>query len=279
MERFSLLVRIDRLFGGATQIETFAKAKAAAFKALEIDDGEADAHATLAFVHLIYDWDWEAAKAELLRAIELDPNLASGHYVYSHWYLTQKSYEGAMTEAKLALDIDPLSVRFNNHVGVIHYFHGRYEQAIEQLRQTNELDQSFVPAHQFLAFAYARNGMPEDAVREAGLGRELAENDLNSEALWGMVSALNGKPLEARRVLDKLKQESEPPKFSFAYYCAALHSLLGERDEAFAYLDKAWRVRALPLAYAALAPELESLRDDPRFRDVLHRIGIPGSKT
>ena len=155
-------------FGGAPPLEIFTRAKAAAVKALEIDDGQADAHAALAFVRLVYDWDWHGAEVELLRAIEIGPNLAGGHYVYSHWYLTQKLYAEAITEANLVLDIDPLSVRFNYHLGAIHYFSRRYDQAIQRLHETSELDPLFVPAHQLLAFAYARKGMMHEAMAEVG---------------------------------------------------------------------------------------------------------------
>jgi hypothetical protein len=108
---------------------------------------------------------------------------------------------------------------------------------------------------------------------------KLAKNDLRSKALSGMVSVLTGRPVEAREILGELRQESGPSNFSFAYYCAALHALLGEKDEAFAYLEKARQGRALALAYLAVAPEFESLCDDPRFRDVLRRIGIPTWRT
>ena len=266
-------------FGGAPPIETFPKAKAAVVKALEIDDGMADAHATLSFVRLVYDWDWQGAQVELLRAIELGPNLAGGHYVYSHWYMTQKLYEEAMTEAKLALDIDPLSVKFNYQVGVIHYFCRRYDQAIDQLHEVTELDPLFVGAHEVLASAYARKGMRHDAMAEAEKAFELSRKDLRCKAKWGIISALAGEPLDARKVLDKLRQELSPPNFSFAFGCAALHALLGETDEAFACLDMAWQGRTVALAYVAIMPEVESLRDDPRFRDLLRRIGIPTSVT
>jgi TolB-like protein/Tfp pilus assembly protein PilF len=262
-------------FGGAPSTEIFPRAKAAAAKALDIDDGDVGAHATLAYVRLVYDWDWQGAQAELLRALELCPNLAGGHYVYSHWYLTQGLYQEAMREAKVALDLDPLSVQFHYQVGAIHFFSRQYDHAIEQFHETNELDPLFAPAHQFLGFAYARKGMRREAILEIEKGLKLANNDLRSKAVSGVVSVLTGRPVEAREILDELRQESGPPNFSFAYYCAALHALLGEKDEAFAYLEKARQGRALALAYLAVAPEFESLRDDPRFRDVLLSMGFP----
>jgi tetratricopeptide (TPR) repeat protein len=263
---------------GAPPIETFARAKAAAVKALEIDNSEPDAHAALAYVRLVYDWDWERAHEELLRAIELGPNLAAGHYVYSYWYLTQGLYKQALTEAKLSLEIDPLSVQFSFNVGQIHYFSRRYDQAIDQFHRTNEIDPTFGPTHQFLAFSYAQKGMRHDAIAELEKGLKHAKQDLRSKALWSIVDALTGKPLEARKVLDQLRRELAPPNFSAAYHCAVLHALLGDIDEAFTCLDKARQGRSSRLAYLLIAPNFESLHDDSRFRDLLRRIGIPASR-
>jgi tetratricopeptide (TPR) repeat protein len=265
-------------FGGAPPIEIFTKAKAAALKALEIDDGQADAHSALAFIRLVYDWDWQGSDVELLRAIRLGPNLAGGHYVYSHWYLTQKLYEEAITEANLALDIDPLSVYLRYHLGAIYYFSRQYDEAIERLGETCELDPLFVHAHQLLARAYARKGMQDDAMAEVEKGLNLAKNDLRGKAFGGMVSALMGRSIEARKILGELAQDSGPPNFSSAYQCALLHALLGDTNEAIACLDKAREGRAVALAYVAATPEVESLRDDPRFSDVLRRVGIPVSR-
>jgi tetratricopeptide (TPR) repeat protein len=262
-------------FCGAPSNETLPKAKAAALKAVGIDDSEANAHATLAYVRLVYDWDWQGAHKEVLRAIELAPNLATAHYVCSHWYLTQGLYAEAFREAKLASIIDPLSVQFHYHVGVVHYFSGEYDRAIEQLQKTTDLGPSFGPAHQFLAVAYARKGVSADTA-ELRKSLEPAKNNLHG-ALWGMLCALTGKPEEARAILIKLKQDVEPPNFPSSYYCAALHALLGDRDEAFAYLDQARQGRSVQLAYVAVAPELDSLHDDPRFLGLLRSIGIPAS--
>ena len=262
-------------FGAAQPSEMFAKAKAAAVKALDIDDRESDAHATLAYVRLVYDWDWQGAHQELLRAIELGPNLANGHWVYSHWYLTQGLYAEAMREARLALNSDPLSVQFHYQVGAIFFFARQYDHAIEQLHATIELDPLFVPGHQLLAASYAGKGMRRDAMVEIDKGSELAKNDVRSKALLGIVRAMAGELVETRKLLGQLRQELRPPNFSFAYHCAALHSLLGEIGDAFTCLDMARQGRSVQLAYIAIAQELEILRGDPRFREMLLNMGFP----
>ena len=262
-------------FGGASQNEMFARAKVAATKALDIDDNGADAHATLAYIRLVYDWDWQGALQLLLRAIELGPNLARGHYVYSHWFLTQGQYEEAKREARLALDIEPLSMTFGNQLALVHSFSGHYDEAIEQFRESGELSPLSGSVHLLLAFTYALKCMWKEAKEEIEKGLKFADNDLRSEASFGVVSAMAGDLVEARRILDKLRQQLRPPGFPLAFQCAELHALLGEKDEVFACLDMALQGRAVELPYLAIARELESLHDDPRFPDLVRRIGIP----
>jgi TolB-like protein/DNA-binding winged helix-turn-helix (wHTH) protein/Tfp pilus assembly protein PilF len=266
-------------FGGGSQNEMFARAKVAATKALDIDDSGADAHATLAYIRLVYDWDWQGALQLLLRAIELGPNLARGHYVYSHWLLTQKMYEEARKEARLALDIDPLSMTFCHQLAFVYYSSRHYDEAIKQSREAGELSPLSGSTHLFVAFAYAQKCMWKEAKEEIERGLESTSNDLRSEANYGIFSAMTGELVKARRVRDKLRQELKPPDFPLAFQCAAIHALLGEKDEAFACLDMARQGRAVELAYLAATQELESLHDDPRFPDLLRRIGIPASKT
>jgi TolB-like protein len=264
---------------GAPPNEAFPKAKAAALKALEIDEGVADAYVTLGFVRLVYDWDWPGAHRALLRAAELAPNLSDGHSAYSMWYLSQGLFAEALVEAKLALVIDPLSAKFSFQVGFVLYFSRLYDQAIEQLHKSNELDPLFPPAHQFLAFAYAQKGMRHHAMAELEKGLEFARDDIRSRALWGIVDALTGKPAAARKVLENLRPDMIPPNFSSAYHCAVLCALLGEKDEAFACLEMARLGCATQLIYLAIAPNFDHLRDDPRFPILLRRIGIPARGT
>jgi TolB-like protein/Tfp pilus assembly protein PilF len=266
--------------GGASPNDAFPRAKAAAAKALEIDDHQADAHAVLAFVRLYYEWDWQGSHKEVLRAIELAPHLAEVHNAYSLWYLTQGLYEEAAVEARIALDIDPLSVRYSCLAGFISFCAGQYDLAIEQLYKSIELDPLFGPTYQFLAQSYARKKMRNEAV--AVLER-VPEDDcragFRNGAFQAIVDAQTGKHADARIVLDKLRQELRPPDFKTAYHCAVLHALLGEKDEAFRCLEMARRGHSFMLIYLAIAINLESLRDDPRFLDLLRRIGIPVSET
>jgi tetratricopeptide (TPR) repeat protein len=264
-------------FGGFPPIEAFPRAKAAAIKALEIDDRIANAHAALAFVRLVFDRDLQSAEAECRRAIQLGPQLRDGHYAYSCWCLTMGRYEAAEAEAKRALDLDPLSATTNFHLAAIQYFCRRYDDAIAQLERTIELDPHFAPAQGLILLTYALKGKHQEAMVLAERGVALAGGDLQTQALWGTLCALTGKQDTARGVLDKLKEGSKPPYFSFAYACAGIHALLGEHDQAFEWLDKACLAHDGMLIYLGAAPEFDGLRDDPRFCAILRRIGISSS--
>jgi tetratricopeptide (TPR) repeat protein len=194
------------------------------------------------------------------------------------WYLTQGRYSEAIAEGERALDIDPLASRCSFNIGFIHYFARQYVLAIDQLKKAQELDPAFAPAHQWCAFSYAQMGMPQHAVAELQKGLELARDELQSKALWGMIDALNGNPFEARKALEMLRRELQPPNFSYAYSCAVIHVLLGERDEAFACLEMACQERFALLAYLAIDQNMESLHSDPRFRQLLLTIGVPTSE-
>ena len=256
-------------------LEAFPRARAAALKALEIDEGLANAHAILGFVLLAHDWDWGSAKAEICRAIELGPHMPGGHYAYSHWWLAKGQYKEAMEEARRAIDLDPLSLPSNYNLGAVYYFAREYDAAIEQLRRTIELDQSFVRAQNLLAVVYGKNGMPREAIAEAEKSRALSDG-LYSRIAFGRISAMIGDQAEAREILAEIEQVSKPPYFPWALWCAMIHALLGEQDRVFEWLDKACAAREPGLVFLTQAPDFESLHHDPRFRELVRRIGLAG---
>jgi TolB-like protein len=257
-------------------LEAFPRARAAARKALEIDDGLSDAHAVLGFVQMVHDWDWQSAEAEFCRAIELGPHMPGGHYAYSHWWLAQGQPMQAVAEAKLALELDPLSLPKNYHLGAVYFFGREYDAAIEQLRRTSELDASFPIAHNLLAIIYAVKKMPREALAEAERARALSDG-LYIRVTLARINAMMGKQAEAREVLsdvEHVEQVANPP-YSRALWCAMIHALLGGRDQAFEWLNRACEAREPALIYLRLFPDFESLHEDPRFADLLRRIGLP----
>jgi TolB-like protein/Flp pilus assembly protein TadD len=260
--------------GGLAPIDAFSRAKAAALQALEIDDGLANSHAILAMVRLVYDWDFKGAETECRRAVELGPYIAACHHAYSHWYLAEGLFEEASSEAKQALDLDPLSSPINFHLGVTYYFARQYDDAIDQLKKTTEMDPSFVSAHGLLAVTYARKGMSQEAVAGAGRIIALSGDSPRDKTAAAIVNAMVGRQDEARKILGELEQASHDPKSATTLSCAVIHALLGERDQAFEWLDRAFRARASSLVYVAQTPDLSDLHEDPRFNDLLRRMGF-----
>jgi TolB-like protein/Tfp pilus assembly protein PilF len=260
--------------GGMPPTEAFPRAKAAAIKALEIDDGAANAHAALAAVRFAFDWDLPGTEAESRRAIELGPQLADGHAVYSCWCLTNGLYEEALAEAMCTLDLDPLSATANFHLGSVQCFGRRYDDAIAQFRKTNELDPNFAPAQALAALTYALKGQHAEAILEADKVLQDPEADLRIQAPYGAVCALAGKSDRARKILDRLKTGCKSPYFMFSFECAGIYAVLGEQDRAFEWLDKAFLMHSGKLIYVNVLPQFETLRDDPRFAALLGRIGI-----
>ena len=263
-------------FRGLPPSQAFSRARAAAIKALEIDECLADAHSYLAYIQLVHDWDWANAARESSRAIELGPNLAEGHRVYSQWCLTSGLPEEALVEAKRALDLDPLSLPTNHNLALTYFLVHEYGAAIDQLHKTLELDPSFAVARGLLALAYAQTGRLQEATAEVGEAPTVSWARLGRSGIIGTVSAMAGRHDEARRALDELSLESKPPDYFWASQCAAIHALLGERDQAFEWLDKAYQSRASALIYVKLVPPFETLHADPRFSNLVRRIGLPG---
>jgi TolB-like protein len=272
----SYLYSLMGAFDVVPALEVFPRARAAALKALEIDDGLSDAHAVLGFVHMVHDWDWQSAKAEFCQAIELGPHMPGGHYAYSHWWLAKGMHMEAMEEAKRALELDPLSLPKNYHLGAVYFFAHAYDAAIEQLRRTSELDPSFVIAHNLLAVTYAVKGMPREALAEGERVLTLSDG-LYSRITLARISAMIGKQAEAREILkevERVEQVVKSPYFSRALWCAMLHALLGGRDHAFEWLNRAYEAREPAFIYLRHFPDFESLHEDPRFADQLRRIGL-----
>jgi TolB-like protein/Tfp pilus assembly protein PilF len=267
-------------FGGLPPLQAFPMAKAAAQRALEIDDTMATAHACLAYLLLVYEWDWAGAERESRRAIELAPNIPGGHYVRSHWCLAVGQPDEAILEARRALDLDPLSLPNHQLASVTYFVLGKYDSAIEQCHKALELESSFAPARQFLALCYAFRGSCQKALAEADMAIALSAKNTQAEVhavgTWGIVHAVAGKETEARTALTKLAQCQPPYDYFSVDYCACIHALLGDKDEAFRWLGIAGPGRG-GLYLLNIRPEFKSLYADRRFNDLLRRIGLPAN--
>jgi len=255
--------------------EAGPKAKDAAQRALAIDDSDASAHLSLALETQWYAWDWASAEREFKRAIELNPNDPEAHTYYS-WFLAPMGRNNeALAEAKRALQADPLSSLANFAVGSVLVFTRQWNPAIEQLRRAKELDPTYWFDSCFLARVYEQEGRLPEAIAEFQHGLEL-DND-NTE-IWsglGHAYALSGNRAEAQKALDHL-QELSSNRYVAPYSVAVIYAGLGEKDQAFAWLDRAYADRSYYLAvYLTTDARLDSLRSDPRFTDLLRRVGLP----
>jgi TolB-like protein/DNA-binding winged helix-turn-helix (wHTH) protein/Flp pilus assembly protein TadD len=256
--------------------EAMPKAKAAAIRALELDETLAEAHASLGRVLAAYDWDWTSAEKEYKRAIELNPRYAVAHQWYGGYLAVMGRSDEAIAERKRAVELEPLSPIINFELGLAFYYARDYDLAIEQFQKTLELDQNFPAAHNFLPAAYEQKGMYSEAIAEFKKAIPLTGKSewTLSKAGLGHVYAVTGKKSEARTVLDELKQASEQ-EYVPANSIALIYAGLGEKDQAFAWLDKAYEQRAFQLQWIKLDPRWDSLRSDPRFQDLMRRLGLP----
>jgi serine/threonine-protein kinase len=253
--------------------DAMPKAKEAAMKALQLDDGLPQAHTDLAIFLHQYDWDWPASEREYRRAIQLDPNYAPAHQWYGYLLVSEGRTEEGLQEAKRAADLDPLSVEASWVLGWMLYFAHRYDAAIEQLRRAIDLDPNYFPAYVVLGGSYLQKGQVTLAIRELEKGTSLGECNQSLGEL-GRGYALAGKPQEAQKIADRLIGEWKRTHVG-AYSIAIIKVGLGDKDQAFAWLNKAYEDRAFFLVDLKVEPEVDPLRADPRFQDLLRRMNFP----
>jgi TolB-like protein/Tfp pilus assembly protein PilF len=254
--------------------EAFAKAKAAVLKALAIDDSLAEAHTFLAAVRLFYDWDWSGAEHACKRAIELSPNYAAAHNVWSDWLFIMGRREEAMAECNLGVELDPLSASANFSFGQKLWWSGDHERAIDQLQKALEFDADFAWTHVALAQVYACRGMYVESLATCEKATALFRDNPHSRALRSLVLAMVGKTEEAKAILNELNERPKLDPIALIR-SAESWSVLGEKDKAFQFLEAAYQDRVSVLIYLGVRPTFNNIRSDPRFADLLRRMGLP----
>ena len=252
--------------------EAMPKAKSAAIRALEIDDSLAEAHASLAFVKLYYDWDWPGAEKTFQRAIELNPNYAPAHQWYSHLLMGRGKTSESISEAKRATEIDPLSLPAVMNLAWQYHWARQYDVSIERQRKLLEMAPNFEQARWGLGLAYEGKGMIKEAMTEFEKAIALSDGNSVYVASLGHAYAIGGNKVEAMRVRAELDEQS---KYVSPYWMATLYVGLGDKDQAFAWLEKAYEERSGGLIWLGVDPRLDSVRSDPRFAEFVRRIGFP----
>ena len=254
--------------------QAFPKVRAAALKALELDERLAEAHTALGSLKWEYEWDKSGAEKEYKRAIELNPSYATGHQWYAEHLAAVGREDEALAEIKRAQELDPLSLPISAVAGWILYLGRHNDQAIDQYRRTIEMDSNFAIAHAYLGRAYVRNSNFEQAIIECQTATRLSENHPFYLAWLGYTYAAAGKKKEALRILGELGMISRS-KYVASHDIAAIYAGLEEESKAFAWLKKAYEERSYTVLQLGVEPEFDALRPDPRFQDLLHRIGLP----
>ena len=260
------------LYGAGAPQDCYPKAKAAAKKALELDDASAEAHTSLAQVFCYYDLDYSQATREFQRAIELNPNYATAHQWYGSSALGALGrFDEAIAEVKRALDLDPLSLVINTDLGNTYYRARRYDKAIDQMSKTLEMDPGFYYAHWNLGSALAAKGALGSAIEEYQKAREL-NDDPSMLGLLAHAYAVSGNKTEAMKIRDQLDMLSKQ-RYVSAYTFALIYLGLGDKEEALRWLEKAYQDRAGDaLRFINVEPLLDPLRGDPRFEALVAKI-------
>ena len=262
----------DWQYGVMTTKEALPKAIAAAKKAIELDDNLSEAHTSLAFCLEGFNWDWQAADKEFRRAIELNPGYATAHHWYS-WHLALLGRnDEAIAEMRKAQNLDPLSLIINADLAELLLIAHFPDDAIQQSRKTIEMDSGFALAHNQLAQAYLEKHMFNDAISELQKAIPLSGNSATCIANLARAYAAIGKNAEATELLNDLKSRSARGS-PFAAELAVVYAALGNKDQAMAWLEKGYEDRFNP--GVLLRPGFDPLRSDPRFKDLVHRIGLP----
>jgi serine/threonine protein kinase/Tfp pilus assembly protein PilF len=260
--------------GGAVRIispqEAIPKAKAAAIKALELDESLAEAHTSLALIALT-GWEWKNAEKEFKRSLELNPNYVNAYHWYSHCLISLGRFDESLVLSQRALALDPLDVAMNFHLG-FHFFRARqYDQAITQLQKTIDMNPNSNAAHGILGVVLEETGRYDEAVSQLQKSVELGGFDMRASI--GHVYAASGRKDEAQKILNQLLEESKQ-KYVSPYAIATLYEGLGNKDQAFAWLDRAFAEHDNSISDLSVDQELDSLRSDPRFAELLRRLGV-----
>jgi DNA-binding winged helix-turn-helix (wHTH) protein/TolB-like protein/Flp pilus assembly protein TadD len=254
--------------------EVFPKARDAANKALKLDESLAEAHSELATVYFGYDWDFSAAAREFQRAIELNASYSDGHQMNGYYLAAMGRFDDALAEMKRALELDPLSLEKTTGIGEILYLQRRYDEAINQYRKALEIDSNSGFTHWALGRPLLAQGKFNEAIAEFQKSIPLSGESPDERAELARAYALAGRRREALKIVEELKVLSER-KHVAPTVTASIYAALGDKEQAFAFLNKAFEERDTLLTILKVEPMFDPLRSDPRFAELVRRVGLP----
>lgn len=270
----ALAYRSAPAYGAMSPQEAFSKAKDAAQKALSLDPSLAAAYVSLASIKATYDWDFAGAETEYRLAIQLAPNNSEAHYSYGNFLVAMGRSDEALIEFRNALQIDPLSLNIQTNIGWANYIAGRYDEAAAQVRQVIDRDPTFARAHMNLGEILQEQGKNDEAIAEFQKARDLSKDPLAEMAL-GHAYATAGRNADALKIATDLEEKARQKQVS-AFLPAVVYAGLNEKDRSFYWLERAYQERSNWLTLIKVGRRLKNLRGDPRFDDLLKRVGFPG---
>jgi tetratricopeptide (TPR) repeat protein len=255
--------------------EAFPQAKAAAQQALEIDPTLAEAHTFLAYSLVIYDWNWAEGERSFKRAIELDPNNSAAHFRYGQIYLVPIGrFEEGIAEIKRGLELEPLDINMGGTLAAVYFYAGQKDTALEQARKTHDLEPGHPVGRWSLTQAYIEKGMYAEAI---ALDEQWLRSDPTNQFALRDAGVAYGRAGRRDKAEEMIGKFHEIAKIQYVPSCrfAAIYGALGDKDRAFAELDKAFEARDWELFRMNVDPYWTPLRDDPRFKDLVKRLNLP----
>lgn len=254
--------------------EVLPKAKESALRAIEIDDNLAEAHSSLGLIKVYYDHDWIGAESEFRKAIKLNPDLVSAHQRFGSLLTFMGRFEEALRHYQMALDLDPFSLQVNMNLATTYYLRGEYDRAINYLTRTSELEPNYMPVHFVMACTRIQQNRLAEAIEEFQFIYKLDEEAYLALGFMGYAHALAGERDEAETLLNILTDISKR-KYVSPYSMLVIHLALGPQERVYELLEQLYEERNDWLVWLKVSPELRSLRNEPRFKSLLTRIGFP----
>ena len=260
--------------GAVAPREVMPKAKETALRALAIDNALGEAHASLAYIAFFYDWNWAAAEKGFKRALQLNPNNADTHHWYSHFLMSQGRIEESLVQSKRALELSPFDMLMNVHLCWHNLYARQYDQALDQIEKTIEMDRNFAQAYPWLGLILEQKGRYPEAIAAFQKAIKLFPGGSSiAEAELAHAYAVSGNREDAQKIITELQQLAKS-KYVSSFQIAAIYAGLAEKDDVFAWLEKAYEERSDGLVNLKADQRFDSLRSDPRFQALLKKMGL-----
>jgi eukaryotic-like serine/threonine-protein kinase len=253
--------------------QVMPKARAAAQRAVELDESLAEAHCSLASVSFWFDWDWPLAERELTRAIEINPGYAPAHAWLAEYLSAMGRFDEALASAKRATDLDPLSTSIMWTLARVYNLRGEFDETIGEMQKSLQLEPQSLRPHYILAWAYYKTGQVQKAYDALEKTIAAAGDTPFRKGFLGHIYAATGRTDDARRMVQEMNEQAKS-RFVSSFYIGIVHAALGAIDEAFACMDRAFEERASYMAYFNVTPFLDALKSDPRFDEMVARLGL-----